>query len=115
MTISFIAFFLVFHFNADQYHHTRSGYNCISLSNISDSVRKELEFDKVLNLLEAFAKSSENKKRIKALSILHSPKVLNYHLDCLQEYCFIESDSNFPKFGYNDLHEVIMYLKIKAG
>lgn len=82
-------------------------------SNISDSVRKELEFDKVLNLLEAFAKSSENKNRIKALSILHSPKVLNYHLDCLQEYCFIESDSNFPKFDYNDLHEVIMYLKIE--
>ena len=39
-------------------------------SNISDSVRKELEFDKVLSLLEGFAQSSANKDRIRSLSIL---------------------------------------------
>ena len=33
-------------------------------SNISDSVRKELEFDKVLSLLGGFAQSSANKERI---------------------------------------------------
>ena len=82
-------------------------------SNISDSVRNELEFDKVLNFLEAFAKSPENKKRIQALSILHSPKVLNYHLNCLQEYISIQSDTNFPSFEYIDLIEVIKYLKIE--
>ena len=82
-------------------------------SNISDSVRKELEFTKVLDLLEAFALSSENKSRIKELSILHNPKVLNYHLDCLQEYKSIESDTNFPRFEYVDLVEVIQFLKIE--
>ena len=82
-------------------------------SNISDSVRKELEFDKVLDLLVAFAKSTSNKERIRALSILHSPKVLNYHLDCLQEYNSIQSDKSFPSFGYIDLKEVIRYLNIE--
>jgi len=82
-------------------------------SNISDSVRKELEFDKVLDLLEAFAKSTSNKEHIRALSILHNPKVLNYHLDCLQEYKSIESDTNFPRFEYLNLNEVIKYLKIE--
>jgi len=82
-------------------------------SNISDSVRKELEFTKVLDLLETFALSSENKARIKELSILHNPKVLNYHLDCLQEYKSIESDTNFPRFEYVDLVEVIQFLKIE--
>jgi len=82
-------------------------------SNISDSVRKELEFDKVLDLLEAFAKSTSNKERIRELSILHNPKVLNYHLDCLYEYKSIQSDTNFPRFEYVDLKEVIKYLKIE--
>lgn len=82
-------------------------------SNISDSVRKELEFDKVIDLLVAFAKSTSNKERIRALSILHSPKVLNYHLDCLQEYNSIKSDKSFPSFRYIDLNEVIRYLNIE--
>jgi len=82
-------------------------------SNISDSVRKELEFDKVLDLLVAFAKSAANKERIRLLSILHSPRVLNYHLDCLQEYQSIQSDTNFPRFEYVDMKEVIKYLKIE--
>jgi len=82
-------------------------------SNISDSVRKELEFDKVLELLVAFAKSTANKDRIRLLSILHSPKVLNHHLDCLQEYQSIQSDTNFPRFEYVDMKEVIKYLNIE--
>ena len=82
-------------------------------SNITDSVRSELEFDKVLNLLEAYSKSVLNKERIQALSILHSPKVLNYHLNCLQEYISIQSDTNFPRFEYVNLAEVIKYLKIE--
>lgn len=82
-------------------------------SNISDSVRKELEFTKVLELLEAFALSLENKSRIKELSILHNPKVLNFHLDCLQEFKSIQSDTNFPRFEYVDLVEVIRFLKIE--
>jgi len=82
-------------------------------SNISDSVRKELEFDKVLDLLVAFAKSSANRERIRLLSILHSPKVLNHHLDCLQEYQSIQSDTNFPRFEYVDMKEVIKYLNIE--
>jgi len=85
----------------------------IRRSNISDSVRKELEFDKVLNLLEAFSKSVVNKVRIRELSILHSPKVLNYHLNCLEEYISIQSDTNFPRFEYVDLLDVIKYLKIE--
>ena len=82
-------------------------------SNISDSVQKELEFDKVLSLLEGFAKSTTNKERISSLSILHNPKVLNYHLDCLHEYQCVQSDTNFPHFEYIDLKEVINYLKIE--
>ena len=82
-------------------------------SNISDSVKKELEFDKVLSLLEEFAKSTSNKQRIRSLSILHNPKVLNYHLDCLYEYQSIQSDTNFPCFEYINLKEVINYLKIE--
>ena len=82
-------------------------------SNISDSVKKELEFDKVLYLLEEFAKSTSNKQRIRSLSILHNPKVLNYHLDCLYEYQSIQSDTNFPCFEYINLKEVINYLKIE--
>jgi DNA mismatch repair protein MutS2 len=82
-------------------------------SNISGSVRSELEFDKVLDLLEAYSKSILNKERIHALSILHSPKVLNYHLNCLQEYISIQSDSNFPRFEYVNLAEALKYLKIE--
>jgi DNA mismatch repair protein MutS2 len=82
-------------------------------SNIGASVRKELEFDKVLDLLEAFAKSTSNKDRIRKLSILHNPRVLNYHLDCLQEYQSICTDTNFPRFEYVDLKEVIKFLKIE--
>ncbi len=85
----------------------------IRRSNIRDSVRKELEFDKILDLLENFAKSSLNKERIRNLSILHNPKILNYHLDCLQEYKLISSDTNFPRFEYLNLNEVIKYLKIE--
>lgn len=82
-------------------------------SNITDSVREELEFNKVLDLLENFALSSENKIRIRSLSILHNPKVLNHHLDCLEEYISIHSDTNFPKFDYVDLLEVLKFLRIK--
>ena len=82
-------------------------------SNISDSVQKELEFDKVLSLLEGFAKSTTNKERIRSLSILHNPKVLNYHLDCLHEYQCVQSYTNFPHFEYIHLKEVINYLKIE--
>ena len=82
-------------------------------SNITDSVREELEFNKVLDLLENFALSSENKNRIRSLSILHNPKVLNHHLDCLEEYISIHSDTNFPKFDYVDLLEVLKFLRIK--
>jgi len=85
----------------------------IRRSNITDSVRKELEFDKILDLLEAYSKSTTNKKRIRELSILHSPKVLNYHLNCLEEYSSIQSDTNFPRFEYVNLVEVIRYLKIE--
>ncbi len=85
----------------------------IRRSNITDSVRKELEFDKVLDLLEANSKSSLNKKRIRELSILHSPKVLNYHLDCLEEFSTIQTDTNFPRFEYIDLFELIKFLKIE--
>jgi len=81
-------------------------------SNISDSVRKELELDKVLDLLKVYSKSERNRLRIQNLSILHSSKVLNYHLDLLQEFQSIESDSNFPSFEYIDLSNVITYLKI---
>lgn len=82
-------------------------------SNITDSVREELEFNKVVDLLENFALSSENKNRIRSLSILHNPKVLNHHLDCLEEYISIHSDTNFPKFDYVDLLEVLKFLRIK--
>ena len=66
-----------------------------------------------MDLLEAYSKSILNKERIYALSILHSPKVLNYHLNCLQEYISIQSDSNFPRFEYVDLTEALKYLKIE--
>ena len=55
-------------------------------SNISDSVSKELEFDKVLSLLEGFAQSSANKERIRSLSILRNSEKLNYNLDLLEEF-----------------------------
>ena len=82
-------------------------------SNISDSVRKELEFDKVLSLLEEFAQSSVNKERIRSLSIIRNFEKLNYNLDLLEEFKFIESDSNFPQFKYISLSNVITYLKIQ--
>ncbi|MDG2164894.1 MAG: hypothetical protein P8K69_04035, partial [Flavobacteriales bacterium] len=49
----------------------------------------------------------------RSLSILHNPKVLNYHLDCLYEYQCVQSDTNFPHFEYIHLKEVINYLKIE--
>ena len=82
-------------------------------SNISDSVRSELEFDKVLALLELYSCSFLNKERIRKLSLLHSPKTLNYHLNCLEEYKAIQSDVSFPRFEYVDLVEIIKYLKIE--
>ena len=66
----------------------------------------------MLDLLKVYSKSERNRLRIQNLSILHSSKVLNYHLDLLQEFQSIESDSNFPSFEYIDLSNVITYLKI---
>jgi DNA mismatch repair protein MutS2 len=85
----------------------------VKRSNISESVRKELEFDRILELLGRFSKSSLNKERIQNLSIIHNPKVLNYNLDCLQEYQIIESDSQFPSFRYMDLNQTLRYLHIQ--
>lgn len=82
-------------------------------SNIGEAVRKELEFDRILELLGGFSRSSLNKERIQSLSIFHNPKVLNYHLDCLQEYQWIESDTQFPSFRYMDLKEPLKYLQIQ--
>jgi DNA mismatch repair protein MutS2 len=82
-------------------------------SNISESVRRELEFGKVIDLLENFAQSTSNKERIRHLSILHNPKVLNEYLDRLQEFQMLQSDSDFPRFEYLDLREVIQYLNIQ--
>ena len=82
-------------------------------SNISDSVRSELEFDKVLALLELYSNSVLNKERIRQLSLLHNPKTLNYHLNCLEEYKTIQSDVSFPRFEYVDLIEVVKYLEIE--
>ena len=82
-------------------------------SNISDSVRKELEFDKVLSFLEGFAQSTANKERIRSLSIIRDSEKLNYHLNILEEFKFIASDSNFPHFKYISLGNVITYLKIQ--
>lgn len=82
-------------------------------SNISEAVRKELEFDQILELLVGFSRSFSNKERIQNLSIFHDPKVLNYHLDCLQEYQWIESDSQFPSFRYMDLKEPLRFLQIE--
>ena len=82
-------------------------------SNISEAVRKELEFDQILELLVGFSRSFSNKERIQNLSIFHDPKVLNYHLDCLQEYQWIESDTQFPSFRYMDLKEPLRFLQIE--
>ena len=82
-------------------------------SNISESVRRELEFGKIVDLLENFSKSKSNKERIRHLSILYNPKVLNEHLDRLYEFQLIQSDSDFPRFEYLDLTEVLNYLKIQ--
>ena len=82
-------------------------------SNISESVRRELEFGKIVDLLEDFSKSKSNKERIRHLSILYNPKVLNEHLDRLYEFQLIQSDSDFPRFEYLDLGEVLNYLKIQ--
>lgn len=82
-------------------------------SNISLSLREELEFDKIIKLLEGFSKSVSNKERIRNLSILHNHKVLNHHLDRLQEYQTIHSDTTFPAFEYVDLVEVIKMLRIE--
>lgn len=82
-------------------------------SNIKESVRKELEFDKVISLLKDFAKSDSNKERISSLSILHNLKVLDFHLDCLEEFQYVYSDTKFPRYEYIDLSEVIKYLEIQ--
>lgn len=82
-------------------------------SNISESVRRELEFGKIVDLLENFSKSKSNKERIRHLSILYNPKVLNEHLDRLYEFQLLQSDSDFPRFEYLDLTEVLNYLKIQ--
>ena len=82
-------------------------------SNISDSVYEELEFGKVLDLLETFAHSKTNKERIRSLSLLYNPKVLNLHLNRLQEYQMIQSDTDFPKFEYLDLGDALKFLKIQ--
>ena len=81
-------------------------------SNISDSVRKELEFDKVLSLLRGFSQSSANKERIHSLSIIRNSEKLNYNLDLLEEFKLIESDSNFPHFKYIKKFRIQFFQKI---
>ena len=66
-----------------------------------------------MSLLEGFAQSSANKERIRSLSILRNSEKLNYNLDLLEEFKFIESDSNFPHFKYISLSKAITYLKIE--
>ena len=85
----------------------------VNQSNIDKSVRKELEFDRILEFLGQFSKSSFNKDRIQNLSIINNPKILNYHLDCLLEFQYIQSDYQFPSFSYIDLKEPLKYLHIQ--
>ena len=49
----------------------------------------------------------------KAVFNPYNPKVLNLHLNRLQEYQMIQSDTDFPKFEYLDLGDALKFLKIQ--
>ena len=79
---------------------------------IDQKLKNELEFNKIIKILNENSKSEFNKIRINNIEVYKDEKEINYHLNCLDEFKFIKSFNEYPRFKYIDLSDCIKLLKI---
>ncbi len=79
------------------------------------SVRKELEFDKIVDLLMGFSQSPRNKNYFKNIQPLHSYSNLQGLMACLEEYMIFRGDQSAPGFQYHSLDRSVKMLNIQGS
>lgn len=83
------------------------------MKNLKKSVREELEFDKILELLIDKSQSPKNKNYFKNIRPYSSYDNLNVSYKKLEEYGFSRDDQTFPTFQYQNLQNAIKLLRIE--
>lgn len=81
---------------------------------LSDEVKKELEFDRIQAMLANYANGDRAKRKfydIRPISNIHK---LEFHLNCLEEYIMLKSDSTMPGLVYEDLADVLRMLRVEG-
>lgn len=79
------------------------------------SVKKELEFDKIIDLLEGYSNSPKNKNYFKNIQPLHSFINLRGLLDCLDEYMIFRGDQSAPGYQYQSLDRSVRMMKVSGS
>ncbi len=79
------------------------------------SVRKELEFDKIVELLIGYSQSPRNKTYFKNIQPLHSYNNLQGLMACLEEYMIFRGDQSAPAFQYQSLDKAVKMLNVQGS
>ncbi len=79
------------------------------------SVRKELEFDKIIDILMSFSQSPRNKNYFKNIQPLHSYNNLQGLMACLEEYMIFRGDQSAPGFQYQSLDKAVKMLNVQGS
>ncbi len=79
------------------------------------SVRKELEFDKIVDLLIGFSQSPRNKDYFKNIQPLHAYNNLQGLMACLEEYMIFKGDQSAPAFQYQSLDRSVKMLNVQGS
>lgn len=83
------------------------------MKNLKKSVREELEFDKILDIIVEKSQSPKNKNYFKNIRPYSSYESLNTSYKKLEEYGFSRDDQTFPSFQYQNLQNAIKLLRIE--
>jgi DNA mismatch repair protein MutS2 len=85
------------------------------MKKIKPSVKQELEFHKIIDLLIDRCESEKNKRFYKQLQPFGKPESLKQHFDLLRDFTYIQDDTTFPGFQYQDLSNTNTLLRIEAS
>ncbi|MGB0883293.1 MAG: endonuclease MutS2 [Flavobacteriales bacterium] len=83
------------------------------MQSIHKDLKKELEFDQILDLLCEKSQSPKNQQFFKSIQAFSSFSALKTSFQTLENYGFAREDSRFPSFQYQNLQKSIKLLKIE--
>lgn len=83
------------------------------MKNLKKSVREELEFDKILDLIIDKTQSPKNKNYFKNIRPYSNYDNLNTAFKKLEEFGYAREDQTFPSFQYQNLQNAIKLLRIE--